>query len=202
MRAWPILALVLAAGAARAGGHVEPDPDWPCVQRKVPTLTPAAVWTGPSFEEGGAWADDLVVAPLVGRLSQRRVPLEEAEAEVEALAGGADGTPERLALLFAGLFEVMNAERSEVVEGIERYARRTVAMADTIREESAALDRLRSDPQADPAAVAEAEALMTWRLRTFDDRRDSLGYACEVPRLIEQRLFALGRAIGGQIDEG
>ena len=192
-------ALALVAGAAAAE-----DADWPCVQAKVPTLTPAAVWTGPPMEEGAAdWAADAEVAALVARLSQRRVPIEEAEAEIDTFADALGDDPaDRLALLFAGLFETMDAERSDVIEGIERYARRQVAMAEAIREEASALDRRRAAPDADPARIAEAEEALAWRIRVFDERRGSLPYACEVPRLIEQRLFALGRAIGARIEEG
>ena len=197
MRALAAAAFLLAAGTASAQ-----DDAWPCVQAKVATLTPAAIWTGPPFEPGAAdWASDAEVAALVERLSQRRVPLEDAQREVEAFAAGLGPEAEaRLGLLFAGLFERMDAERSEVVAGIERYARRQVAAARDIRAESAALDARRREEGADPAAVAEEEATLDWRIRVFDERRRALPYACEVPRLIEQRLFALGRTITAALE--
>ena len=34
-----------------------------------------------------------------------------------------------------------------------------------------------------------------WDTRIFEERRKTISYACEVPVLIEQRLFALARAI-------
>lgn len=200
MRAAALLAALALTGPAWAAE----DRDWPCVQAKVPTLTPAAIWTGPVFEPGlGAWREDAEVAALVGRLSQRRLPLEEAEAEVEAFAAvlGPQERRDRLGLLFAGLFDTMNAERSDVMEGIERYARRQVAMAEGIRAESSALDARRGAADADPAAVAEAEEALAWHIRVFDERRASLTYVCEVPRLIEQRLFALGRGVSAALDE-
>jgi hypothetical protein len=36
-------------------------------------------------------------------------------------------------------------------------------------------------------------------VRLFNDRRSSLTYVCEVPTLIEQRLFTLARAIQAEI---
>jgi hypothetical protein len=36
---------------------------------------------------------------------------------------------------------------------------------------------------------------LTWSLRVFDERQRSLRFVCEVPVLIEQRLFALSRMI-------
>jgi hypothetical protein len=192
-----LAAALLAAGAA--GAQPAADPDWPCVQRKVPSLTPAVVWAGPPFEAGALdWEADAEVAALVARLSQRRVAEEDAAAEVEAFA--ADAGDDRLLLLFAGLFETMDRERSAVMEGIGRYARRQIAEAEEIRMQASALETHRAGMA--PEALAGAEEALTWRIRVFDERRDNLAYACEVPRLVEQRLFALGRAIAGEIEGG
>ena len=52
------------------------------------------------------------------------------------------------------------------------------------------------------AAVAQHKDRVTalasqveWSTRIYEDRRKSIRYVCEVPTLIEQRVFALGRAI-------
>ena len=36
---------------------------------------------------------------------------------------------------------------------------------------------------------------INWDTRIFEDQRRAIGYVCEVPTVIEQRLFALARAI-------
>jgi hypothetical protein len=36
---------------------------------------------------------------------------------------------------------------------------------------------------------------LSWQTRIFEDRRKSASYVCDVPVLIEKRLFDLGRAI-------
>ena len=36
---------------------------------------------------------------------------------------------------------------------------------------------------------------ITWEAAVFQDRRQALSYACDVPGKIEQRLFALARTI-------
>ena len=209
--AWLILAALLVAGpasaqpappAADAPATEAVDPDWPCVQRKVPSLTPAAIWTGPAVAEGSqAWRADPEIARLVGRLSQRRLPLEEATAEVATFAQSLpqDQREMRLSLLFAGLFETMNAERSTIMEGIDRYARRQKELADTIRSRNSALGSARADASADAAAIADAEQQLFWQTRIFNERRASLSTICDVPRLVEQRLFALGRAISAAL---
>ena len=200
------MARLLAAAALLAalgtGAAAQESETWPCVQAKVPTLTPAAIWAGPPLDGATDWTADPEVADLVARLSQRRVPVEEAEAEIEAFADGLSGPDarERLLLLFAGLFETMNAERSEVIEGIERYASKQIAMAESIREEASALDARRATE--DPTVILAAEDELYWRTRVFDERRASLTYVCDVPRLIEQRLFALGRVVAAGIEEG
>ena len=36
---------------------------------------------------------------------------------------------------------------------------------------------------------------LTWETRIFEERVQSLTYVCEVPTLIEQRLYALAKTI-------
>ena len=46
-----------------------------------------------------------------------------------------------------------------------------------------------------PSRLAELVSRVEWSTRIFEDRRKSIRYVCEVPVQIEQRLFALGRAV-------
>ena len=48
-----------------------------------------------------------------------------------------------------------------------------------------------TDGQADERARQRLE----WDLRVFDDRRRTIGYVCESPLLIEQRIGAIARAV-------
>jgi hypothetical protein len=43
-------------------------------------------------------------------------------------------------------------------------------------------------------------ARRSWDMRLYEDRRDSLTYLCEQPVLLEQRAFALARAIAGHLE--
>ncbi|RYI14311.1 MAG: hypothetical protein EON48_11985, partial [Acetobacteraceae bacterium] len=45
---------------------------------------------------------------------------------------------------------------------------------------------------------AEEEKL-DWDVRIFTDRQAQLTYVCETPVILEQRAFALGRAIAGHL---
>ena len=164
--------------------------DWPCVQRKVPEISLAAVWTGPPLDAAAlAWRTDPVIAALVERLAARRTSGDEARKAIAGLA-----TPQLLALM-AGLIETVNAERAEVIAGLERFGAAQKQMAAALREENAKLSALRAEPQADPVKLAEQSDQLVWSLRIFEERQKSLRFVCEVPVLIEQRLFALSRDI-------
>lgn len=190
------VATALTLLAARTAGAAGTE-DWPCVQRKVPEISLAAVWAGPPLDEvARKWRTDPGIAGLVDRLAARRTSEEEARQAIAGLvaSSGAAKGPKFLALL-AGLVETINAERAEVIAGIERFGRGQKQLAAALREESSKLDAMRADSKADPARVTELSDRLVWDLRIFDERQKSLRFVCEVPVLIEQRLFALSRAI-------
>jgi hypothetical protein len=181
------------------GGH---DPDWPCIQRKVPELSAAAVWQGPPIEEAlENWREDAEVVALVEELAARRTPMDEAKAAVADFAAKlAPGDRERrLTLVFAGVLASLDNERNEVMSGIERYARKQKEMAEQIRGDQARLSELGSAPEADAERVGELNNRLVWETRIFEERRQSLSFVCEVPTLIEQRLFELARAIQSEL---
>lgn len=165
-------------------------------------MSVAQVWTGPAIEEEQLknWRSDAEVAAEVPKLASRRVPIADAEAEVTRFAEELDeaGKADRLTLLFAGIFNTLGAERGDVIEGIERYGRRQKAMAEEIRVDQARLSDLRTASPNAPATAALNEDLLS-RIRVFNERRTSLTFVCEVPTLIEERMFALGRAIAKTI---
>ncbi|MGA7385178.1 MAG: hypothetical protein WBW81_10975 [Methylocella sp.] len=157
----------------------------------------AAVWSGPSIE-GLAWRNDQAVADIVARLAARRTPLEEAERAIEdfAQSQGASKT-KKLVSVFAGLFETLNDERTQVIEGLLRFGAKQKELAERIRAENA-LPREgpgKEQPQANRQDAETVARDLQWDLRVFDERRQSLTYVCETPALIEQRLFALARII-------
>lgn len=172
-------------------------PNWPCVQRKVPEISLAAIWTGPQLESASAkWRDDLAIADLVQRLAARRTSEEEAAAAVAGFAAASgNGRGMRLLKLMSGLLETVNAERSEVIAGLERFGDGQKQLAELLRRENSELAKLRETANADPARIGERTERLTWNLRIFDERQKSLSSVCEVPVLLEQRLFSLSRMI-------
>ena len=172
-------------------------PDWPCNQLKVPEISVAAVWAGPTVDDvRDTWQNDAKVRDLVDRLAARRTPMEQAETLIaDFIAGGAAEKEDKAKRLFAGVFERLNRQRSEVMTGIERITRKQKALAGKIRSDALELRTLQDSAERDPTKIDELTNQVAWSTRIFEDRRKTINYVCEVPGLIERRLFSLARAI-------
>jgi hypothetical protein len=81
------------------------------------------------------------------------------------------------------------------MSGIERFSRKQREFADQVRSTILQLRELQNTPGHDQTKVDELISRVEWDTRIFDERNKTIGYVCEVPVLIEQRLFALARAI-------
>jgi hypothetical protein len=195
---------VLALAATGTAAHAADPryPDWPCTQAKVPEISLAAVWAGPALDDVQTkWKDDAKVSALVSKLSARKTPLDEAEKSVkEFLAGSATDKTTNAKLLFAGLFETLNAQRAQVMIGLERVSRKQRDAADKIREETLALQALQGVTPRDEAKVEALSNELIWKTRIFEDRHKVVRFVCEVPTSIDQRLFALGRVIQQEME--
>jgi hypothetical protein len=197
-----ITALSLAASATSSFAADPRYPDWPCAQAKVPEISLPAVWAGPSLDDvQDKWKDDAKVSALVTKLAARRLPLEDAEKETKDYLAAA-GNDKVMAgkLLFSGLFDTLNAERSSVMNGLERVMRKQREAADKVRSDTIALQGMQSATNPDQAKVDELSNQLLWETRIFEDRRRVVKYVCEVPTTIDQRLFALGRVIQQEIE--
>ncbi|MBS7544916.1 hypothetical protein KHC19_17635 [Ancylobacter oerskovii] len=160
------------------------------------------MWDGPSIE-GLDWRADPAVGDLVPVLAARRTPIEDADAKIEAFAkqAGAD-KDKRLTLLFAGVFDQINGLRARILTGIERYSKHQIDLSDRIRQESLEVARLKkaADSDADKAKAADAEKQLLWDTRIYDTRTQAVTAVCESPVILEQRAFALARAIRSQME--
>ena len=177
-------------------------PDWPCAQAKVPDVSLAAVWAGPPLDDvADKWKNDAKVSALLPRLAARRTPLDEAQKAItEFLAGSTAEKIEMGKLLFAGLFDTLNAQRSSVMSGLERVTRKQRQAADKIRTDTLALQALQDASPPDQAKIEELGNQLVWETRIFEDRQRVIKFVCEVPTAIDQRLFALGRMIQQEIE--
>jgi hypothetical protein len=194
----PILSALFFAASASACLAADPRyPDWPCAQAKVPEISVAAVWAGPSLDDvAGKWKDDAKVSSLVAKLAARRTPLEEAQKDIaDFLTGSAEEKTMKGKLLFSGLFDTLNAQRTSVMNGLERVMRKQRDAVEKIKADTVALQEMQSASSPDQAKVDELANQLNWETRIFEDRRRVVKFVCEVPTTIDQRLFALGREI-------
>jgi hypothetical protein len=177
-------------------------PDWPCAQAKVPEISLAAVWAGPPLDDAERkWKSDPMVSALVEKAAARKTPLDHAQSAITEFLS-APGTDKMATgkLLFAGLFEQLNAERSSVMGGLERVTRKQRQAADKIRSDTLALQALQDATPPDQPKIDELGNQLVWETRIFEDRRRVVKFVCDVPTAIDQRLFALGRTIQQEIE--
>jgi hypothetical protein len=192
-----LVSLVVAGPAVAAG---PPDPDWPCIQRRQPTLSLAQVWAGPLPDEATqALAETPEVQAVARTIALRRTPMEAAEARIAGFAETHE--PVALTALMVATLEHVNLARDRVMAGIASYAHKQAALdarIDTTRHELAAATA--AEPQ-DFDRIDALEEELDWSTRIFQDRQQSLTYVCETPVILEQRAFALGRSIAALLPE-
>lgn len=191
-------ALLIAASPTAAFAAANTDPDWPCMQRKVPQISVAQVWTGPAVPESAAdWDKDPRITELVTEMAARRNSIEDAQKMLASYVASLpkDQVNDKLMQVFQGLFDRLNSERGQVISGISRYATKQRDMAADLRKEAQELDALRAKTDADQAELTKLNDRVTWETRIFEERAQSLSYICEVPTIIEQRLYKLANII-------
>lgn len=193
------MAAVLAAasvGAAHAAAGV--DPDWPCIQRKQPNLSLGQIWTGPVPDEAvTALAASPPIKAFAERLEQRRLPMADAEAEIAEFGKTADN--ETLTALMVAVTHGIDGRRQALMGGIGRYGHKQVDLAAQIEARRAKMAGMEAAASPDFDAIDVEEKALDWDSRIFTDRQQSLTYVCETPVILEQRVFALGRAIASHL---
>nr|WP_281502886.1 hypothetical protein [Ancylobacter crimeensis] len=189
---------VLPAEAAAPAGSL-----WPCIQPRVQTLAAGQMWDGPSIDNNLAWRDDAQVAELVPVIVARRTTIEDATARIETFATAAGPQKNaRLTLLFAGAFDQINSLRARILTGIERYAQHQIDLSNRIKDESLRFAQAKKTATTDEARakLADIEQQVVWDTRIYDSRTQAMSAVCESPVILEQRAFALARAIRGLMD--
>ncbi|RMC35575.1 hypothetical protein [Paracoccus alkanivorans] len=194
-----ILMLIAVLGAGPALAASGTDPTWPCIQRKQPHLSLGQIWSGPVPDERTEeLARDPEIAALADRLEQRRLPLEEAEAEISEFAKEADSA--RLTALMLAIFNRIEPDRNALIAGIARYGQKQVELSERIENRRANMAKMEAADKPDFDAIDAEEEALDWDQRIFTERQQSLTYVCETPVILEQRAFALARAIASHLD--
>jgi hypothetical protein len=191
-------------GTEQPAAPVAGTTEWPCEAPLRGEMSIGAMWQGP--DPAGVqedWHKAPAVVALVNEIAPRRVPQEEAVANVQRFAAGYQGE-ERAKIMtqvFVGVFDTLSTERNQIVRGIKRFYRRQEAIAHRMEEGWKMLGEI--DPNTTDAVLVEQRTAIQqqidWDSRVFDDRQRLLPVVCEQPRVIEQRVFALSRAIQEQL---
>jgi hypothetical protein len=178
-------------------------PEWPCQQLKVPEISIASVWNGPPIESIDAIKPtDPKEIELVARLAARRTPMDDAKKLIaDFIVGTKEERQEKAKTLFAGLYSTLNAQRDEVMNGIERFSRKQKTMAADVREEAQKLRAMQDKAAGDQAQNEELTNRLAWRTRIFEDRQKATSYVCDVPVQLEKRLFDLSSAIQNAVND-
>ncbi|MGC3873647.1 hypothetical protein ACPF7Z_10295 [Halomonas sp. GXIMD04776] len=197
-----MLAMAPDANAQYPGAEPE---DWPCEQRLIPELAWGTLWAGPSPEAlDQAWWDDEKVGTLVRFATARETPrdaaLERVSEFVERVASEQPTIAEqRLTLLFAGLFERINSERSQIITLIRNVARAQVARLDELSVMVDRLEQLRASETASDEAIQRLQKELYWQRQTFQMRQQALPALCEKPYLLEELLSRMVRTISAEM---
>lgn len=200
-----LVALVTAAavmpGSVMAVGGAQKGSDWPCPQRKVLVLSASDLqWEGELGEASKTWRQDADIARLVELIASRRTALADASAALKAYVAQIKPAERqgKLTLVFAGLLETVNGYRASVINGIERFNRRQKARSSEIEQEGLQLSEMQKKIGSDQKVAAEytkALELYDWNVRVFEERRQNLPIACDIPPAIDGRTFEITREI-------
>ncbi len=189
-----VLSLALfGAGPAQAADYS--DPTWPCIQRKVETLSLGLMWqyVVPETEADPALAED--VAELGDRLALRRLDLEALRPDVAAFAEAHGGSPEALSRVMARVFGALDQRRTRIIGGIGDFSLGQIELSDKIDATRLEMNAAMAAAEPDFDAVDALEETLDWDQVIFTDRQRSITYLCETPQLIEKRIFAVAQLL-------
>jgi hypothetical protein len=179
------------------------DPTWPCVQRKVETLSLGLMWPFPveSDLSGAAEARAADIRDLADTLSLRRIELETIRPKVESFAAKYDGDPDTLGLVFERVFESLSKRRGRIIRGIGDFSLGQIALAEQIDAKRAEMDTALAAADPDFDRIDKIEEELDWDQIIYTDRQRSITYLCETPQLLEKRLFAIAQMLQQVADD-
>ncbi len=172
------------------------DPSWPCIQRKVETLSLGLMWPHPIQKTGLQGNITAAAGELVEKLALRRISLEETQPLIaEFVQANSDVTLDVLGYVFKQTFERIATDRDNIMEGIAKYSFRQIALSQKVDKTRTRMTDLMKAAEPDFDAVDKLEEQLDWDERIFKVRAKSLTYVCETPILLEKRLFAIAREL-------
>jgi hypothetical protein len=174
-------------------------PDWPCVQRKIPTISAGQIWDGPPVDNIKDF--DPAVRNLTEILESRRISIDDAEKAIKEYTATIPEAErdKKLTELFASFLNEINTDRKFVMGKVEDFQKRQKGRAAELEREG---EKLAAKGIAATDELLPTETKLTpeqqeynWNARIFQDRQQNLTMACEIPVLIEQRAYEISRLI-------
>jgi hypothetical protein len=191
------VAAALLVGAGLRAAPWQQDPDWPCQQLLVPRLAAASYWNGPPLDGLGDWHADPAVGKLVGELAPRRVSTAEGLTAIAAFARSLSGDRRRrLGLLFLGLLDESNRERTALIAELKEIGRRQRQLAALVARLAAELNAIPADATGKAAARrVDLQQRHDFTAQSFEAIQRTLRYACDAPVALDARLGSWARAL-------
>ena len=190
------LAMLVAAPVHAAQGS---DPDWPCVQRRVDQMSLAVMWPHPIPEDAEPLPPKFL--DVAEAMALRRVSVDEVGQMVDELVVQHDDLgADEYGRIFVEAFERIDRRRTDIIRGIEQYARGQAELSDEIDALREEMKALQAAEEPDFDRMEEVEAELDWRERVFDDRNAALTYVCETPVLLERRAYAIAQELLRRVD--
>jgi hypothetical protein len=172
------------------------DPDWPCAQGLVSTLTPGSYWNG-TIPQNTGWRDDDKIFPLVTAIVDRDTTDADALHQLTLYADSITAIQRASAypMLFSAIVDETNDERTLLVNRIQQLGLRQRRMGDAVAKISTQVDRL---PATDPH-YSDLVGARDFDVRAFQETQHTMRYACEAPAAMERRLGVFARLLQGKL---
>lgn len=200
-----ILGLTVSGLTVPAHGADFSDPSWPCVQRKVETLSPGLMWPFPLKQNAEADNAQLIrdSTDLADTLALRRVELTDVDAVIKGFVDHHGGSPDTLGLVFGRVFDTLSTRRERIINGIGDFSMGQISLSKRVDSLRAEMDIALSAAELDYDRIDALEEQLDWDQVIYSDRQRSITYLCETPTLLERRLFSIAQMLQGYVsDEG
>lgn len=189
-----VLSAALGLGDTVQGADYS-DPSWPCIQRKVESLSVGLMWPYPVGDTERAADVQADIDELASRFALRRLELEEIEPALAAFTAKHGRNPDLLGAVFVDAFDRLSATRKVIMKGISDYSFSQIALAEKIDAARTEMTELMAAEKPDFDKVDALEAQADWDERIYTDRAKSLTYVCETPVLLEKRIYAIAQML-------
>ncbi|MCO6382094.1 hypothetical protein [Oceanicola sp. 502str15] len=200
MKTRALTALLFALTATLPAGAADfSDPTWPCIQRKIESLSPGLMWPAAPDTPALSPEQEAAVTELVGYLTLRRLPLEETRPQLDAFTKAHGTDPALIGHVFTRAFAKLNTLRSRIIEGIGEYSLGQIDLAARIDAARSQMSAEMAKEAPDYDLVDKLEEQVDWDERIYTDRRTSLTYVCETPVLLEKRLYAIAQMLQSEL---